>query len=227
MATSSTTALRADRREPSGSRSARRLRRTGAVPGVIYGGGEDPVSFSVNSRELRHALASGGAVIDLQIDGAGGTPVVLKELIKHPVNGETMHIDLVRVNLNVKIQAQVVIELLGGEDSPGVKQGGVLEQQTREVTVEALPTTIPDNLQHDISEMEMGDSLTLDAITPPSGVDILGEADTLIASISAPRIQAEPDSDIETETEVVGEGEAADGDAGEAEAASGGDSDSE
>jgi large subunit ribosomal protein L25 len=192
----------------------RRLRRAGNVPGIVYGGGKDPVPFEVNSRELRIALAQGGAVLDLQLDGSTGTPVVLKELVRHPVSGETTHVDLLRVRLDVKIQAQVLIELSGGEDSPGVKAGGVLEQQTREVTVEALPTAIPDSLQHDISEMEIGDTLVLEAISAPAGVEIIGEGDVLIASISAPRIQVEEETEIEEETEVVGEGEAAEGEAG-------------
>jgi large subunit ribosomal protein L25 len=186
MAESSSTPLTATRREPSGSRSARRLRREGAGPGIVYGGGEDPVSFAVNSRDLRHALADAGAVLDLQLDGSKGTPVVLKELIRHPVSGQTTHIDLLRVNLNVAIQAQVAIELIGADTAPGVKQGGVLEQPTREVTVEALPTTIPDVIQHDVSEMEIGDTLTLDAITAPAGVTIISEGETLIASLTAP-----------------------------------------
>jgi large subunit ribosomal protein L25 len=225
MADQSTTALSARRREPSGSRSARRLRREGAVPGIVYGGGEDPVAFSVNSRELRHALADAGAVLDLQLDGDTGMPVVLKELIRHPVSGETTHIDLVRVNLNVAIQAQVQLELTGSEEAAGVRLGGVLEQPLREVTVEALPTSIPDVIQHDISEMEMGDTLTLEAISAPSGVTIITEGDTLVATISAPRLQAESETEIETETEVVGEGEAAaEGEAAEGDAAEGGES---
>jgi large subunit ribosomal protein L25 len=225
MATATTTALSAQSRDPEGSRAARRLRRQGAVPGIVYGGGEDPVTFSVNARDLRHALANAGAVMDLQLDGGSGTPVVLKELIRHPVSGETTHIDLLRVNLNIAIQAHVQLELLGTEDAVGVKLGGILEQPTRELTVEALPTEIPDSIRHDITEMEIGETLLLQAITAPPGVTILGDGETLIATLSAPRLQAEEDEGIETETEVVGEGEAAaEGDAEEAEAASDGDS---
>jgi len=227
MATSSSTPLPAKRREPSGSRSARRLRREGAVPGIVYGGGEDPIAFAVDSRELRHALADAGAVLDLQIDGGQGTPVVLKELIRHPVSGETTHIDLLRVNLNIAIQAQVLLELTGSDDAPGVRLGGVLEQQTREVTVEALPTSIPDVIQHDISTMEIGDSLVLASISAPAGVTIVTDGETLVASISPPRLQTEDEAGIEQETELVGEGEAAaTGDADEGEESSGGDSDS-
>jgi large subunit ribosomal protein L25 len=207
MAGSQTTVLAGATRTPSGSRAVRRLRRAGNVPGVVYGGGAEPVAFEVDNRELRLALAQGGAVLDLQLDGAGGTPVVLKELIRHPVSGETTHIDLLRVRLDVKIQAQVILELTGGDDAPGVKDGGVLEHAARELTVEALPTEIPDSLQHDVSEMQIGDVLLLEAITAPAGVEIIGDGDTVVATLSAPRLQVEDETEIEEETEVVGEGE--------------------
>lgn len=223
MAVSSTAALTASRREPSGSRDARRLRRTGAIPGVLYGGGEDPVAFSVDGRDLRHALAHGGAVIDLQLDSSAGTPAVLKELVRHPVSGEYTHIDLLRVRLDQAIQAPVSLDLTGGNDAPGVKEGGVLEQLLREVTVEALPTSIPDSIQHDISTMAIGDTLTVASVTAPSGVTILTDGETLVATLTPPRLRTadEEEGEIETETEVVGEGDAAA--AGEADEASGGD----
>jgi large subunit ribosomal protein L25 len=222
MADDSTAALTASRREPSGSRDARRLRRTGAIPGILYGGGEDPVAFSVDGRDLRHALAHGGAVIDLQLDSSAGTPVVLKELVRHPVSGAYTHIDLLRVRLDRPIQAPVTLELSGAEDAPGVREGGVLEQLLREVTVEALPTSIPDSIQHDISAMEIGDTLTLASVTAPAAVTILTDEETLVATLTPPRLRtADEEGEIETETEVVGEGEAAAAD--EAEEASGGD----
>ena len=90
---------------------------------------------------------------------------MLKELVRHPVSGHTIHVDLLRVRLDQAIQATVVLELIGAEDAPGVKEGGVLEQITRELTIEALPTDIPDSLQHDVSEMQIDDTLTLAAIS--------------------------------------------------------------
>src|ERR1700730_14042396 len=147
MTTSQATALPVHARTPVGSRAARRLRRSGKVPGFVYGCGEDPLSFEVDARELRLALAHAGALLDLSVDGQSPSPVVLKELTRHPVTGLTTHIDLLRVRLDVAIHSTVVVELLGAEDAPGVKEGGVLEQVTREVAIEALPTDIPDNLQ--------------------------------------------------------------------------------
>jgi large subunit ribosomal protein L25 len=229
MATTETQALSVKRRDPAGSREARRLRRQGSVPGVVYGGGEDPVAFQIESRDLRLALAHSGAVLGLSVDGAGTTPVVVKDLVRHPVSGETLHLDLLRVRMDQAIQATVVLELVGGDDSPGVKEGGVLEQVTRELTIEALPGDIPDTLQHDVSELQVNDTVTLSALTPPGGVSLVDDPETVIATVTPPRLQLEDETEIEAETEVVGEGEgpaegAEDAEAGEGEA--GGDSES-
>ena len=230
MARRESTALQVSPREPGGSREARRLRRSGNVPGVLYGGGDEPVPFQVPARTLRHALASAGAVIDLSIEGASSSPAVLKELVRHPLSGETVHIDLLRVRLDVKIQATVQLELTGAEDSPGIRDGGVLEQITRELTIEALPNDIPDSLTHDVSAMEINDTLTLESLRPPASVTFIDDPETVIATLTPPRLQVESTDEIEQETAVVGEGEAAapEGEGGEAEGAdASGDSDSE
>ncbi|MDE3070778.1 MAG: 50S ribosomal protein L25 [Acidobacteriota bacterium] len=213
------TRLSVTRRDPQGSRAARRLRRSGRVPGVLYGGGEEPVSFDVEARELRHALAGEGALLELSVDGAPATPAVLKELQRNPVRGETVHLDLLRVRLDRAIQAVVALELLGADDSPGVKQGGVLEQITRELNIEALPSAIPSSITHDISAMEIGETLTLDAVSAPQGVSLLDDPEeTVIATITPPRLQTETVAEPETETELVGEkgaAESAEGESGE------------
>jgi large subunit ribosomal protein L25 len=198
-------------RTPSGSRSARRLRHDGLVPGVLYGHG-DPVTFAVAERELRNALAASGAVLEVSLDGGAPTPAVLKEAQRHPVRGDTVHVDLIRVRLDQPIQATVAIELVGGDESPGVRDGGVLEHVTHTVLVEALPTVIPESISHDVSEMVIGDTLLLSAIAAPDGVTLLGELDEIvIATLSPPRLRLEDTDEIEQETELVGEGE--DGDA--------------
>jgi large subunit ribosomal protein L25 len=207
MARTDTTALKVSAREPGGSRSARRLRREGNVPGVVYGGGDEPAAFQVDARELRHALAHAGAVLELSVDGARGTPVVVKELIRHPVSTEIVHVDLLRVRMDQAIQATVVLELIGADDAPGVKEGGVLEQVTRELTIEALPGDIPDSLSHEVSELQINDTVTLSALTPPGGVTLVDDPETVIATVTAPRLQLVDETEIEEETELVGEGE--------------------
>ena len=205
-------------RPAEGSRAARRLRREGLVPGVVYGGEGEPLAFQVEARTLRQALAHGGAVISLTVEGEGATPVVLKDQQRHPVTGDTMHVDLLRVDLRQRIAATVVLELTGTDDAPGVKAGGVLEQVTRELNIEALPNEIPDTIQHDVSAAEIGDTITLDAVSVPAGVTLLDDVETVIVTVTPPRLSTESSEEIETETEVVGEG------GGEAEAAADGES---
>jgi large subunit ribosomal protein L25 len=207
----STTQLDVRRREAEGSRAARRLRRTGRVPGILYGGGEDPLGFDVDARELRHALAGAGAVLDLSVDGSKATPVILKEAQRHPVRGETVHVDLLRVRLDKAIHAVVALELTGGDESPGAREGGVLEQIVRELNVEALPTAIPEAIVHDVSGMQIGETVTLGAVTAPEGVTLLDDLEeTVLATLTPPRLQTEAEAEIEAETEVVGEAAKAD-----------------
>lgn len=204
MATT-TTKLEVSSRAAEGSRSARRLRRSGRIPGVLYGGGDDPLSFSVDSRELRLALAGAGAVVDLSVDGAKATPVVLKEAQRDPVRGETTHVDLLRVRLDKAIHAVVALELEGVDDTPGVKEGGVLEQLTRELNIEALPTAIPESIVYTLGELQIGDTLSLESIAVPDGVTLLDDPETTVATLSAPRLQSEDETEPEGETELVGE----------------------
>jgi large subunit ribosomal protein L25 len=215
---SQTTQLDVNSRAAGGSREARRLRRSGRVPGVVYGGDGEAIGFDADARELRIALAGSGAVLDLSVDGGKPTPVVLKEAQRHPVHGETTHVDLLRVNLNVEIQTTVPLELQGVDDAPGVKEGGVLEQITRELNVEALPTAIPVSIAQVIGEMSIGDTITLEAIAAPDGVKFLDDpAETIVATLSPPRLQSQlEEEEIEAETELVGEGEAGEGEADEA-----------
>jgi large subunit ribosomal protein L25 len=201
------TKLEVRSRDAEGSRAARRLRRTGRVPGVLYGGGGDSLGFDVDARELRLALARSGAVLDLSIDGAKATPVVLKEAQRDPVRGETVHVDLLRVRLDQAIHAVVPLELTGIDESPGVKEGGILEQIIRELNVEALPTAIPEAIVHEVGEMQIGDTIGLDAIAMPDGVTLLDEVEeATVATLSPPKLQAEAE-ELEAETELIGEGE--------------------
>jgi large subunit ribosomal protein L25 len=204
---SESTKLTLTPREPSSSRATRRLRREGQVPGVIYGGGQDPVPFLVDERDLRHALAARGAVLELAIDGSS-TPAVLKDAHYHPVRGGTLHVDFLRVRLDVAIHATVLLDLVGAEEAPGVKEGGVLEQVTRELNIEALPGDIPETIQYDVSEMQINETVTLEAVTPPKGVTLLDDREeTVIATLVPPTVDVDAEEEaLEEETERVGEG---------------------
>jgi large subunit ribosomal protein L25 len=205
MARSEHTALEVTTRSVEGSRSTRRLRREGLVPGVVYGGGDEPETFAVNARVLRSALAHAGSVLDLAVDGGKATPVIVKDVQNHPVRGEALHLDLLRVDMSQPIHSTVVLDLVGGDESPGVSEGGVLSQETRELNIEALPDDLPDVITHDVSGMEMNETLTLSAVTVPEGVTLLDDLEeTVIATITPPTLEP-VDDEIETETALVGE----------------------
>jgi len=225
MGTSTATRLELQPRDTAGgSRAVRRLRRQGVVPGVLYGGDDEPVCFQVEERLLRHALAARGAVLELAIDGQS-QPAVLKDAQYDVVRGDTRHVDLLRVRLDVKIHAVVTLELRGADESPGVIQGGVLDQVTHELNVEALPGDIPEAIVHDVSELEMNESLTLAAVRPPRGVELLDDLEeTVVANLAPPTVDVEAEEEeIEAETERVGEGagelEGSEADAGAQEVA--------
>jgi large subunit ribosomal protein L25 len=204
--------LKAAPRSDFGSRTSRRLRREGLVPGVVYSGGAESRAFQAPEREIRNVLAEGAALFDLEIEGDKSVPVVVKEQQHHPVRGSLQHIDLQEVRLDEAIQADVVIELEGTDSAPGVKGGGVLEHVTREVTVEALPTEIPDRIIADVSAMEINDTLALSALAVPEGVTLVADDpdEVTIATLSPPRVEEVAEPDLEEEAELVGEeGEAA------------------
>jgi large subunit ribosomal protein L25 len=212
--------LKAAPRSDFGSRTSRRLRREGLVPGVVYSGGSEASAFQVAERDVRNVLGEGAALFDLEIEGGKAVPVVVKEQQLHPVRGSLQHIDLQEVRLDEAIQAEVAIELEGTETAPGVKGGGVLEHVTREVTVEALPTEIPDRIIADVSAMEINDTLQLSSLVVPEGVTLVADDpdEVTIATLSPPRVEEEPEPAVEEETELIGEdGEAAaeDGDSGD------------
>jgi large subunit ribosomal protein L25 len=208
-----TTTLNVTARETEGSRANRRMRRAGRIPAVIYGGGAEPTPISVDARELRHALHASGAVIELSLDGET-TNAVLKDSQWDPVRGDTWHVDFLRVRMDVAIQSVTTLELTGADEAPGATEGGVLEQQLRELNIEALPGDIPESITHDVSGLNLNDTVHVSDLTAPDKVTILDDPELVVASISLPRLEVE-DTDPETETEVVGEGEEGEGEAAE------------
>jgi large subunit ribosomal protein L25 len=223
-------------RERLGSAESRRLRREGLVPGVLYGNGE-PVAICIAERELRRALTrSAGlhAILDVEIDGKGETHAsILKEYQVDPVRGGVTHVDLQEVRLDKPISASVSVQLAGAEDAPGVREGGVLSQPLREVTVEALPLEVPEHLVLDVSGMEVGGTLRISDLAAPDGVTLLDDPELVVATVTAPTRVVEPEPTEEelaeaeaAEGEEPAEGEAAEGAAGapaESEAGAAGD----
>jgi large subunit ribosomal protein L25 len=223
MADSKRPTLAVEERPERGTRATKRLRREGFVPGVVYGGTDgESMSFKVDARVLRQVLVDGSALIDLKIDGGKVRPVIVKDQQIHPVREQPLHIDLLEVRLDEKIQAPVAVHVQGAEESPGVKEGGVLEQVTHQLNIEALPTDIPDAIVVDMSRMEIAATMHLSEVPLPPGVTFLDDPDeTIIATIVVPTEIEEPE-EIEEETELVGEevpeGEEAPAEEGEAPA---------
>jgi large subunit ribosomal protein L25 len=188
-----------------GTRPMKRLRREGFVPGVVYGGSDgDCTSFKVDARALRQVLVGGQALIDLKV-GSKSRPVIVKDQQLHPVRDEVMHIDLLEVRLDEKIQTTVAVHVEGSEEAPGVKEGGVLEQVSHQLNIEALPTAIPDAIVVDASSMEIAATMHLSELEPPEGVEFLDDLEeTIIATVVVPTEVEEPE-EIEEETELVGE----------------------
>jgi len=209
-------------REKLGSRESRRLRKEGLIPGVLYGGGDQPVAIAVKERELRHALTSKAglhAILDVEIDGKGKTHAsILKEYQVDKVRGYITHVDLQEVALDKPIHAAVTVHLIGAEDAPGVREGGVLSQPLRELNVEALPLEMPEHIDLDVSHMEIGHALRIADVTAPQGTTLLEDPETVVATITAPMREVEPEP-VEGEEGAEGEPAAE----GEAEPAEGSD----
>jgi large subunit ribosomal protein L25 len=210
-------------REGRGSADARRLRRQGLIPGVLYGSGKTPHAICVPERELRRALTGAGglhAILDVVLEGQKTTHAsILKDYQQDPIRGHIAHVDLQEVRLDRPIQASVTVQLVG--EPVGAKEGGVLSQVQREINVEALPMGIPEHIDLDVSEMAIGDTLRLADLPPREGVTYLDDPEeTVLATVTMPTRVEEPEPEVE-EGEELPEGEVPEGEEapeGEAEA---------
>jgi large subunit ribosomal protein L25 len=207
-----------------GSAANRRLRRQGLVPGVLYGGAREARAFVVPEADLRHALTGehgSHAILDVVIgDEKKAHSAILKDYQRDAVRGGLLHVDLHEIRLDQAIQSNVTLVLVG--ESPGAKAGGVVTPSTRELLVEALPAQVPDEIEVDVSSLDIGDLLHLSDLTPPEGVVFLDEPDTLLVSVTLPSLVVEEVEEEEEGEEGEGEEEAAEGEgsAEESEASS-------
>jgi large subunit ribosomal protein L25 len=194
------TKLTVSERTKLGSPETRRLRKQGLVPGVLYGRGE-PVAICVEERELRRALTGAGglhSILDVEIDGTGKSHAsILKDYQLDKVRGNVVHVDLQEVRLDQPIHATVTVQLTGSEDSPGVREGGVLSQPLRELNVEALPLEVPEHIDLDVSQLELNGTLRVADIVVPEGATLLDDPETVIATITAPTREVAPEEELE------------------------------
>src|SRR5438552_6546608 len=192
--------LQVRERERRGSAEARRLRREGLIPGVLYGNGKQPHAISIPERELRRVLTGSSglhAILDVVLEGQETTHAsILKEFQQDPLRGHISHVDLQEVRLDQTIQASVNVQLVG--EPEGVKEGGVMSQVQREINVEALPMEIPEHIDLDVSGMAIGDSLRLVDLPEREGVTYLDNPEeTVLATVTLPTRVEEPEPEVE------------------------------
>jgi large subunit ribosomal protein L25 len=197
-------ALAASGRAGTGKGEARSLRRAGRVPAITYGAAIDaPIPVSVDGRELYHALnteAGENAILRLDIDGASQLAIV-REIQRHPVRREVLHVDFVTVDRNVKIIVEVPIVLEG--EAPGADEGGVVDQVLFALPVNVLPLEVPDQIALDISDMQVGDVKRVADLVLPEGVETTEDPERSIVTCNVPALEVpEPE---ETATEVIDE----------------------
>ncbi|HEX6664765.1 MAG TPA: 50S ribosomal protein L25 [Gaiellaceae bacterium] len=214
--------LEVQERERRGSADARRLRKAGLIPGVLYGSGKASHAISVRERDLRRVLTGQGglhAILDVVLAGQKTTHAsILKDYQQDPIRGHISHVDLQEVRLDKPIQASVNVLLVG--EPAGVKEGGVLSQVQREINVEALPMEIPEHIDLDVTGMAIGDTLRLADLAPLDGVTYLDDAEeTVLATVTMPTREVEPEPEEGEEGELAEGEEAPEGVEGEAPAA--------
>jgi large subunit ribosomal protein L25 len=204
-------------REHRGSAEARRLRREGLIPGVLYGKGKTSYAICIPERELRRVLTGQGglhAILDVVLEGQKTTHAsILKEYQQDPIRGHISHVDLQEVPLDQPIQAAVTVQLVG--EPVGAKEGGVLSQVQREINVEALPMEIPEHIDLDVSGMAIGDTLRLADLSAVDGVTYLDNPEeTVLATVTLPTRVEEPEPEV-AEGEELPEGEVPEGEEAE------------
>jgi large subunit ribosomal protein L25 len=204
--------LEVEARAPGPSSAARALRRTGKIPGVLYGAGRQPSSFAVATTVLREALtgeAGRHAVLDVTIPGEkAAIPAILKEFQLDPIRDRVTHVDLLAIRLDEPIEARATVNLIG--EPRGVKfDGGVLEQPTHEISVFGLPSALVDHVDVDVADLGVGDSLKLADVAVPEGLTFPGDLDLVLATVTGASPVEAPEDEVEeiAEVEEAPEGE--------------------
>jgi large subunit ribosomal protein L25 len=208
----------ADTGRPTGSRASGRLRAEGKVPGVVYGLGKDPVSVAVVWRDLRHALvgdAGLNALIDLHV-GDGSELVMVKELQRHPVRRDVLHVDFLRVSRDQVLTVDVPVNLTG-EATQVLSNEGVVDHMLYTLSITAKPADIPNEFVVDISDLALGDVIRVSDLALPPGVTTTVDLDEPVVTTSVASAIEEPEPEVEEGAEEGAEGE---GEAGGGEAAS-------
>ncbi len=190
-------------RDRVGKGSARALRREGRLPAVIYGAKQDPLSISLDPRDVSRGLGGGNffsTVFEIDVGGSESERVLPRDVQYHPVTDRPLHVDFLRVSGDTRINVEVPVAFFNEELSPGLKRGGVLNVIRHTIEVVCAVSIIPDRLEIDLTDMDIGESVHFAAITLPDGVDpAITDRDFTVATISAPTIMEEPEEEEEDE----------------------------
>lgn len=204
--------LKAERRSESGKGTARKLRASGKLPAVVYGADFETLSLVIDGHEavqLFHSISVDNTLIQLEVEGESKPlPTLVREIQTHPFRDDILHVDFYRVQTGVTVELEVPLVLVGTPE--GVRdQGGVLDQVFYELPVACIPSAIPESLELDVSELEIGDSLAVSDLDIPEGVEVLLESDRTLTAVGAPTTLAsqdeDEDDDADAEPEVIGQ----------------------
>ncbi|MDP6559707.1 MAG: 50S ribosomal protein L25 [Candidatus Binatia bacterium] len=181
-------------RQPGSKQAARRLRREGILPIVFYGPNTEPIPLQVDKKTLTTRVGSAGGSHLIRIQSDSPTlkdkVALIKEVQHHPVTGELIHMDLYEVDLTKKVTVRAPLRFVG--KALGVTQGGILQPIVREIEIECLPTDIPDSIDVDVTELNIGNSLHLGDLSMPEGVEGVSEGDLTLVTVVAPTVIEAP-----------------------------------
>jgi large subunit ribosomal protein L25 len=195
-------------RSTQGTGASRRLRRTGKVPGIVYGSTDTPVSIEVDHNDLFHALrkeAFHSTILDLELDGGAASSVLLRDVQMHPFKQQVLHIDFQRVAANTKIHVRVPIHYINAENSPAVKMSAnVISHVMNDIEVICLPKNLPEFIEIDLGNLEAQGAVHVSDLKLPEGVTVTPHADDVIATATMPQLMVEaPLAAVETEAAVA------------------------
>ena len=199
--------LVAKRREKKGSAHARRMRKAGLLPGVIYSTGGEASAIELNAHDFElilHHHASETLLVEVDMEGEGKISALVKEVQHHPVTGELLHVDLQKMDAKVAIQVEIPIEPVG--EAAGVKAGGILDLVMHALEVECLPGDLVETFEVDVSGLGIGDHLRVSDLNIDSRYKILNDPEAIVVSVSGPQAEEEAAEEGETaEPEVISE----------------------
>lgn len=207
--------LEVQRREETGKSAVRKMRREGIVPAIMYGGGRDPIAISVNRRTISDLITKSEhgirSIFLLKLSDSDKTRhAMIRDYQLDAITRQIKHLDFVRVNMKEKVHLQIPIHTTG--EAKGHKLGGVVDFVMREMEVECLPGSIPDEIVIDISDLDIGDSIRVGELTMPEGVKSLEDEERVVVTVTAPRAVVEETEEAveEEEPEVIRKGKAED-----------------